>query len=96
MTMCNYNNNLIIVSHILVVPTTQEPVPGWLDNVYGPIGLFIGGGKGILRVACLNKTVNEDAVPVDIVIKIIIVVTWKIGLTTYDHKYICIFTYIRL
>ncbi|KAG5336095.1 FACR1 reductase, partial [Acromyrmex heyeri] len=75
-----------IVRPSIVIPTFQEPIPGWLDNVYGPIGLFIGGGKGILRVACLNKTVNEDAVPVDIVIKAIIVVTWKIGLTTYDHS----------
>ncbi|KYN09047.1 Fatty acyl-CoA reductase 1 [Trachymyrmex cornetzi] len=75
-----------IVRPSIVIPTEKEPISGWLDNVYGPIGLFIGGGKGILRVACLNKTVNEDAIPVDIVIKAIIVVTWKVGLTTYDHS----------
>ncbi|KYN06164.1 Fatty acyl-CoA reductase 1 [Cyphomyrmex costatus] len=75
-----------IVRPSIVTSTLQEPFPGWLDNVYGPIGLFIGGGKGILRVACLNKNVNEDAVPVDIVIKAIIIVTWKIGLTTYNHS----------
>ncbi|XP_018304301.1 fatty acyl-CoA reductase 1-like [Mycetomoellerius zeteki] len=75
-----------IVRPSIVMSTLQEPIPGWLDNVYGPIGLFIGAGKGILRVACLNKTVNEDAVPVDFVIKVIIIVTWKVGLTTYDHS----------
>ncbi|KYQ54966.1 Fatty acyl-CoA reductase 1 [Trachymyrmex zeteki] len=75
-----------IVRPSIVMSTIQEPIPGWIDNVYGPIGLFIGGGKGILRVACLNKTVNEDAVPVDIVIKTIIIITWKVGLTTYDHS----------
>lgn len=70
------------------MPSLKEPIPGWIDNIYGPIGIFIGGGKGITRVACLNKSVNQDAVPVDIVIKTIIVVSWKLGLTTYDHNII--------
>jgi len=81
--ICN-NNNSTIIFYILVMPTLKEPIPGWIDNFYGPIGLFVGGGTGIMRVACLNKTVNEDAVPVDIVIKAIIVVAWKLGLTRYD------------
>ena len=70
--------------------TFQEPFPGWLDNVYGPIGITIGAGKGIIRVAYTNGTINEDFVPVDIVIKIVIIVTWKVGLTTYDHRYVCL------
>jgi len=81
--VCN-NNNLTIIFHILVMSTLKEPVSGWIDNFYGPVGLFVGGGKGIIRVACLNKIVNEDTVPVDIVIKAIIVVAWKLGLTMYD------------
>lgn len=81
----------------LVTPSLKEPISGWIDNILGPIGLFIGGGKGLLRVAYCDKSVNEDAVPVDIVTKAIIVATWKIGLTTYNHHiYACIFNHIKL
>ncbi|XP_011701211.1 PREDICTED: fatty acyl-CoA reductase 1-like [Wasmannia auropunctata] len=80
----DYSSSLpcAIVRPSIVMPSLEEPVPGWIDNVYGPIGLFIGGGKGIIRVACVNKNVNQNAVPVDIVIKAIIIVSWKLGLTT--------------
>ncbi|KAG5314163.1 FACR1 reductase, partial [Acromyrmex insinuator] len=86
----NYSSSLpcAIIRPSIVTTTFQEPIPGWLDNVYGPIGLLIAAGKGILQVACMNEDINEDAVPVDILIKILIVVTWKIGLTTYDHSII--------
>lgn len=53
--------------------------------MYGPMGLFIGGGKGVLRVTYCNKYIPENLIPVDIVIKAILVVTWKLGLTTYDY-----------
>lgn len=78
--------------------TEKEPMPGWIDNVYGPIGIFIGGGKGILRVAYLNKTAEQNLIPVDIVTRAILVVVWKLGLTTYDHQFIYarIFNYIKL
>ncbi|XP_024886092.1 fatty acyl-CoA reductase 1-like [Temnothorax curvispinosus] len=81
----DYSSSLpcAIVRPSIVMPSLKEPMPGWIDNIYGPIGLFIGGGKGLIRIACCNKSVNEDAVPVDIVIKAIIVVTWKLGLTTF-------------
>ncbi|XP_024886088.1 fatty acyl-CoA reductase 1-like isoform X2 [Temnothorax curvispinosus] len=72
-----------IVRPSMVLSSIEEPMPGWIDNVYGPIGLFIGGGKGIVRVGYCNKYLNEDVVPVDIVIKAILIVSWKIGLTTF-------------
>ncbi|XP_077263221.1 fatty acyl-CoA reductase 1-like [Temnothorax americanus] len=72
-----------IVRPSVVMPTLEEPVPGWIDNVYGPIGLYVGGGKGVIRVACCNKNVTENSVPADFVIKAIIAVSWKIGLTRF-------------
>ncbi|XP_018304324.1 fatty acyl-CoA reductase 1-like [Mycetomoellerius zeteki] len=71
-----------IVRPSIVGPSLYEPIPGWIDNVYGPIGIFIGGGKGILRVAYLNKTAEQNLIPVDIVTRAILVVVWKLGLTT--------------
>ncbi|KYN30861.1 Fatty acyl-CoA reductase 1 [Trachymyrmex septentrionalis] len=72
----------IIVRPSIVGPSLDEPIPGWIDNVYGPMGLFIVGGKGILRVAYLNKTVDEDVIPVDVVIKATLVVIWKLITST--------------
>lgn len=66
----------------------KEPVSGWTDNIYGPTGLLIGGGKGLLRVSYCNKHISQNSIPIDIVIKAILVVTWKLGLTTYDYQHI--------
>ncbi|XP_024869946.1 fatty acyl-CoA reductase wat-like [Temnothorax curvispinosus] len=72
-----------IVRPSMVYPSLKEPMPGWIDNVYGPIGLAIGGGKGIIRIGYCNKYTVEDTVPVDIVTKAILVVSWKLGLTNF-------------
>ncbi|XP_018377255.1 PREDICTED: fatty acyl-CoA reductase 1-like [Trachymyrmex cornetzi] len=71
-----------IVRPSVVSPSIDEPIPGWIDNLYGPMGIFVGGAKGILRVGYLNKTTGQDFVPVDIVTKAVLVVIWKLGLTT--------------
>ncbi|XP_071561646.1 uncharacterized protein [Temnothorax nylanderi] len=73
-----------IVRPSMVTSSIKEPVLGWLDNIYGPIGLYIGGGKGIIRVGCLSKYVHENVIPVDIVVKATLVVSWKLGLTSFS------------
>ncbi|KYQ54967.1 Fatty acyl-CoA reductase 1, partial [Trachymyrmex zeteki] len=75
-----------IIRPSIVMPSLKEPIPDWIDNIYGPIGLMIGVGKALIRVCCLSKACI-NIVSVDIVIKAIIVVTWKLGLTMYDHIY---------
>ncbi|XP_025993523.1 fatty acyl-CoA reductase 1 isoform X2 [Solenopsis invicta] len=72
-----------IVRPSLVYPSLTEPMPGWIDNIYGSIGLYIGGAKGIIHIAYADKHVCGKIVPIDIVIKVILVVCWKIGLTTF-------------
>lgn len=67
--------------------TLDEPMPGWIDNFYGPIGLFVGGGKGVLHVACVKSDVWGDIIPADVVIKLLIVLIWKRALTVYDHQH---------
>ncbi|KAG8232900.1 hypothetical protein J437_LFUL012814 [Ladona fulva] len=32
-----------------VIPVWKEPLPGWTDNLNGPMGLLIGAGKGVIR-----------------------------------------------
>ncbi|XP_018060142.1 PREDICTED: fatty acyl-CoA reductase 1-like [Atta colombica] len=77
-----------IVRPSIVGPSLDEPFPGWIDNIYGPMGLFLIGGKGLLRVSYLNKIAAEDMIPVDIVTKTILIVIWKLKLITYDHQFI--------
>jgi len=60
------------------------------------LGLSIGGGKGVLRVMYANEYVCEDIVPIDIVIKAVLVVIWKLGLTKYDYQLTFTFTFTSL
>ncbi len=54
---------------VLVISTYREPVRGWIDNVYGPIGVIVGIGTGILHVYEGNLDSNSaDMVPVDLVV----------------------------
>jgi fatty acyl-CoA reductase len=65
--------------------SANDPFPGWLDNIYGPIGLLLAGGKGVLRVVYHNKHTTLDMIPVDFVIKTAVAIPWKLGLTKYDQ-----------
>ena len=35
----------------------QEPVPGWVDNLNGPTGLFLIAGIGVMRTAVILEEV---------------------------------------
>ncbi|XP_067206150.1 fatty acyl-CoA reductase 1-like isoform X1 [Linepithema humile] len=72
-----------IIRPSIIVNSVSDPLPGWVDNVYGPIGICIGGGKGLIRVVYHSKHISLDLIPVDFLIKTIIVVPWKLGLTSF-------------
>ncbi|KAM0724934.1 Fatty acyl-CoA reductase 1 [Formica fusca] len=72
-----------IVRPSIVISTLKEPIPGYVNSFNGPIGLLIAGGKGIVRVAYASNHTLQNDVPVDIVINTIILVSWKLGLTTF-------------
>ncbi|KAL0103241.1 hypothetical protein PUN28_017512 [Cardiocondyla obscurior] len=91
----DYSSSLpcAIIRPSSVSPSIKEPMPGWIDNLYGPIGLYVGGGKGIVRIGHCKKSTTENNVPVDAVINAILVTTWKLGLTRY-RIFIIIYRYI--
>ncbi|EFN65009.1 Fatty acyl-CoA reductase 1 [Camponotus floridanus] len=78
----DYSKSLpcVIIRPSIVVSTAIEPVQGWLDNFNGPIGLFVGGGKGVLRVVYVDPVVTSDFIPVDVAIKAMIIAAWHRGL----------------
>lgn len=66
---CNY---LIIA----VIPTYKDPVPGWIDNLYGPTSILIGAATGVLRVLYARMSQNASVVPVDYCANAILACSW--------------------
>uniref|UniRef100_A0A1Q3FZW2 Fatty acyl-CoA reductase n=1 Tax=Culex tarsalis TaxID=7177 RepID=A0A1Q3FZW2_CULTA len=61
----------------IVVPTWREPIPGWTDNINGPVGLLIGAGKGVIRSMYCDASGYGDYLPVDFGVSAICVCTWN-------------------
>lgn len=62
-----------------VIPSVAEPLPGWVDNLNGPIGLIVGAGKGVIRsMHCKGENMGQF-VPVDYAINTSIVVGYLVG-----------------
>lgn len=58
------------------MPSVHDPIPGWVDNLYGPMGLLTAGGKGILMSMYGNGDVNADLIPVDMIINGLLVAAY--------------------
>ncbi|XP_046422619.1 putative fatty acyl-CoA reductase CG5065 isoform X1 [Neodiprion fabricii] len=71
----------VIFRPSVVVATLEEPMPGWMDNFNGPVGLMIGGGKGVLKSVYGNPDLIVDFIPVDVAIKSLLVSAWQRGIT---------------
>ncbi|KAF7988464.1 hypothetical protein HCN44_001037 [Aphidius gifuensis] len=84
----------IIFRPSIVISTLTEPMPGWVDNFNGPVGIMIGGGKGVLKVVLSDPEISADFIPVDVAIKAMITASWKRGLKKFTadpavHVYNC-------
>lgn len=62
----------------------HEPVPGWIPNLFGPIGLMLGISMGLVRVLMINKHYVTDVVPGDLCTNHLITVAHETS--KYDHK----------
>ncbi|CAH2988368.1 unnamed protein product [Chilo suppressalis] len=67
---------ICIVRPAIVVSTYEEPVRGWTDSVYGPTGIVIGIGTGVLRTMYMDLDTVADMVPVDLVVNAILASAW--------------------
>ncbi|XP_055536616.1 putative fatty acyl-CoA reductase CG5065 [Wyeomyia smithii] len=71
----------------IVAPTWKEPLPGWTDNINGPVGMLIGAGKGVIRSMYCNSDGYGDHMPVDFAVSAICVSTWNyIGRKDYSRN----------
>ena len=67
---------LAIVRPSIVTAAWMEPIPGWIDNLNGPSGIYIAAGKGVLRSMIADHRVVADLVPVDLPVNMMIAVAW--------------------
>ncbi|KAK1116985.1 hypothetical protein K0M31_017034 [Melipona bicolor] len=58
----------------IVTPAWAEPLPGWVDNLNGPVGLMVGGGKGVIRSMLCNGRYHAEVIPVDLAINALIAI----------------------
>ncbi|XP_054263067.1 fatty acyl-CoA reductase wat-like [Macrosteles quadrilineatus] len=61
----------------VVISTYLEPVRGYTDNLYGPTGLMVGVGHGIIHCFHLDEDLTLDVVPVDYVVNCMIAAAWN-------------------
>ncbi|XP_038219934.1 fatty acyl-CoA reductase wat-like [Zerene cesonia] len=74
----------------IVIATAEEPVAGWIDNVYGPTGVVVGAAVGLLRVINCDLCAAADLVPGDMVVRACVAVAWRAacggaGLANSEH-----------
>ena len=66
----------VIVRPSIVTAALKEPLPGWIDNINGPTGIFAGEAQGILRVVNVNAELVAEIIPVDFAINLMIAAAW--------------------
>ncbi|XP_075988680.1 putative fatty acyl-CoA reductase CG5065 [Anticarsia gemmatalis] len=70
---------IVIVRPSIVISSVEEPVPGWVENFNGPVGIFVACGKGIMRSIYTKPEIVCDFIPVDVCAKNIAVAAWIRG-----------------
>lgn len=55
---------VVVFRPAIVMPTFQEPVSGWINNLYGPVGLMYGISMGAIHVFRLKLDNQGQLVPV--------------------------------
>jgi fatty acyl-CoA reductase len=60
----------------IVVATANEPLPGWIDNLYGPTGIVTGVMTGIIKAIPCDIDAVTDLVPADLTVNALIVASW--------------------
>ncbi|KAF2895081.1 hypothetical protein ILUMI_11093, partial [Ignelater luminosus] len=63
------------------IGTVKEPLAGWIDNIYGSTGVFVGAALGLVRTLHCNRDCLADIVPADFVVNCSIAAAWQLNAT---------------
>jgi fatty acyl-CoA reductase len=62
-----------------VTSAWKEPLPGFIDNFNGPVGLMVAVARGFLLTFFGNENAKLDYIPVDICTQFMLVAAWCKG-----------------
>ncbi|XP_044263414.1 fatty acyl-CoA reductase wat-like [Tribolium madens] len=63
----------------IILSSVRKPMPGWIDNFYGPVGIATGAGLGVLKTFHAKRDAVASMVPVDYVANAVLSIMWQIG-----------------
>ncbi|XP_012270707.1 fatty acyl-CoA reductase wat-like [Orussus abietinus] len=63
----------------IVLSSYLEPVEGWIDNIYGPTGVLVASGTGLIRAWKMDDNCTAELVPVDLTVNALIACAWDIA-----------------
>lgn len=61
---------------IVVGSSYHEPIPGWIDNFQGIVGVSVGVSMGVLRSLPINPKLRANVVPADYAVNTILASGW--------------------
>lgn len=67
-----------IVRPSIIIAANKEPIPGWIDSLYGPSGVVVASTTGIMRTMQCDPEKKADVVPVDMVVNTIMTAAWNL------------------
>ncbi|EFA07221.2 fatty acyl-CoA reductase wat [Tribolium castaneum] len=70
---------IAIIRPGIILSSAKEPMPGWIDNFYGPVGIATGAGVGVLKTFHAKRDAVAAMVPVDYVVNALLSIMWRIG-----------------
>ncbi|XP_034255924.1 putative fatty acyl-CoA reductase CG5065 isoform X2 [Thrips palmi] len=68
-----------IVRPSIVCPSWEEPVPGWVDNLNGPVGVMAAAGKGVIRSMYCRADYNAEVIPLDFAVNSTLVAAFRVA-----------------
>ncbi|KAF6206583.1 hypothetical protein GE061_017817 [Apolygus lucorum] len=68
---------MCVVRPGLIISTKSDPIVGWIDNIYGPIGFVSGTAAGVLRLSNVDPKAKTELVPADFVCNALIAAACK-------------------
>lgn len=68
-----------------VIATFREPIPGWINNYYGPTGVVAASYVGLMRCMYADPQNIADIVPGDFVSNAVLACAWDVHNQWYKH-----------
>lgn len=67
---------------LTVIPTHADPIPGWINNIYGLTGVLVSTGLGFQRILPFKSDMICDIVCADFVVNSTLAGAWA----SYEEK----------